>query len=103
MVESVFDLKERYKEKGSDMIVACGKPETIVTSVVKALLKQGDRVEGVWMQKEVSQFSRLLTRLVSEAALFVGCNGGSTCDENTTLKVGRPWCPAPSCRLTMHD
>jgi deoxyribodipyrimidine photo-lyase len=55
MVESVFDLKQRYKEKGADLVLACGKPEHVVANITKAILDQGDRVEGVWMQKEVSR------------------------------------------------
>ena len=60
-VESVFDLKSRYRDKGNDLLVACGCMESVVSKIVESLQK-GDaeetyEVTEVWMQKEVSLVS----------------------------------------------
>lgn len=54
LVESVFDLKERYKRMGSDLLVACGEPEDVVAKLAQGFKSQGKRVDGVYMQKEVA-------------------------------------------------
>ena len=60
-VESVFDLKSRYRERGNDLLVACGCMESVVGKVVESLQKgdaeQTYEVTEVWMQKEVSRGS----------------------------------------------
>lgn len=55
LVEAVMDLKSRYRSKGGDMVVACGRPEKVVCEIVKGLLDGGDKVDGVWLQKEVGR------------------------------------------------
>lgn len=56
-VESVFDLRSQYRDKGSDLVVACGCMESVVGGIVEALQKGDDgekyEVTEVWMQKEV--------------------------------------------------
>lgn len=54
LVETVFDLKKAYEDKGGGMVIACGRPEEVAIKVVEALVKSGKHVEGVWTQKEVS-------------------------------------------------
>lgn len=51
-----MDLKKRYQEKGSDLILMAGKTEEVMEGLVKGLKEQDGnvRIEGVWMQKEVS-------------------------------------------------
>lgn len=54
LVESVFDLKERYRKLGGDLLVACGQPEDVVAQLARAYKSQGKRVDGVYTQKEVA-------------------------------------------------
>jgi hypothetical protein len=49
----VFDLKLGLNSVGSDLGVYFGRPENVVPRLVSRLLNQGDKVEGVWLQREV--------------------------------------------------
>ncbi|MCO5584917.1 hypothetical protein L7F22_038849 [Adiantum nelumboides] len=52
--ESVYDLRLRLREAGSDLLIRFGRPEDVVENLVKGFKEQGDEVEGVWMQKEMT-------------------------------------------------
>lgn len=61
LAQSVFDMKARLKAHGSDLGVYFGRPESIVPSLVRHLESMGDKVEGVWLQREVRMFQPPLT------------------------------------------
>lgn len=52
--ESIYDLRLRLREAGSDLLIRFGRPEDVVENLVKGFQEQGDEVEGVWMQKEMT-------------------------------------------------
>ncbi|KAN0060674.1 hypothetical protein ACQY0O_007332 [Thecaphora frezii] len=52
--ESVYDLRSRLRELGSDLLIRFGTPEDVICNLVHALRANGDYVEGVWMQKEMT-------------------------------------------------
>ncbi|EPQ30218.1 uncharacterized protein PFL1_02334 [Pseudozyma flocculosa PF-1] len=52
--ESVYDLRSRLRDVGSDLMIRFGMPEDVVCNLVNALQANGDYVEGVWMQKEMT-------------------------------------------------
>jgi deoxyribodipyrimidine photo-lyase len=52
--ESVYDLRSRLREAGSDLLIRFGRPEDVVDNLVGAFKKDGMDVEGVWMQKEMT-------------------------------------------------
>ncbi|KDN44892.1 cryptochrome [Tilletiaria anomala UBC 951] len=52
--ESVYDLRSRLVERGSNLLIRFGKPEKVIANLVTALQAQGDFVEGVWIQKEIT-------------------------------------------------
>ena len=52
MTEGIYDLKDRLKNRNSDLLVRFGKLEEVVDEVVGSLLEGGDKVEGVWLQKD---------------------------------------------------
>lgn len=54
LTNSIFDLKSSLQARNSDLSLWAGLPEVVVPEIVKALQSQGDRVEGVWMGKEVN-------------------------------------------------
>lgn len=54
IAESVYDLRSRLIERGSDLCIRFGLTEDIVANVVRGFLDNGDDVEAVWMQKEMT-------------------------------------------------
>lgn len=52
--ETVYDLRSRLREAGSDLLVRFGRPEDVIRNLVKGFKDQGDTVEAVWMQKEMT-------------------------------------------------
>lgn len=52
--ESVYDLRSRLREAGSDLLIRFGRPEDVIHNLVKGFQEQGDEVEAVWMQKEMT-------------------------------------------------
>ena len=52
--ESVYDLRSRLRSVGSDLMIRFGIPEDVINNLVNALRVNGDHVEGVWMQKEMT-------------------------------------------------
>ncbi|CAO1628756.1 unnamed protein product [Sympodiomycopsis kandeliae] len=54
IAESVYDLRSRLKDQGSDLCIRFGLTEDVVANIVRGFLDQGDEVEGVWMQKEMT-------------------------------------------------
>jgi deoxyribodipyrimidine photo-lyase len=52
--ETVYDLRSRLRAVGSDLMVRFGRPEVVVENLAKAFQAQGDEVEGVWLQKEMT-------------------------------------------------
>jgi deoxyribodipyrimidine photo-lyase len=54
VAESVYDLRSRLREVGSDLVIRFGIPEVVVTNFVRAFQERGDEVEGVWLQKEMT-------------------------------------------------
>ncbi|PWN48921.1 cryptochrome [Violaceomyces palustris] len=52
--ESVYDLRSRLRESGSDLLIRFGFPEEVIYNLVEAIQSAGDTVEGVWMQKEMT-------------------------------------------------
>ncbi|KAK0553888.1 hypothetical protein OC846_000737 [Tilletia horrida] len=55
VAECVYDLRTRLQEHGSDLLIRFGIPEVVVENLVKAFQDRGDHVEGVWMQKEMTE------------------------------------------------
>ena len=51
---SVFDLRDRLRARGSDLAMYAGTPEAVIPKLVRAIRNKGDTVEGVWMGKEVN-------------------------------------------------
>ncbi|KAN0060114.1 hypothetical protein ACQY0O_008088 [Thecaphora frezii] len=70
MNNSVFDLRDRLRKRGSDLAVFAGTPEAVVPSLVKAIRDKGDTVEAVWMGKEVNteevNVEKRLRRILSD-------------------------------------
>ena len=54
LTNSIFDLKTNLKKRNSDLSLWAGLPELVVPDIVRALQKNGDTVEGVWMTSEVN-------------------------------------------------
>ncbi|CAO1625863.1 unnamed protein product [Parajaminaea phylloscopi] len=54
IAESVYDLRSRLRERGSDLCIRFGITEDVVSNLVHAFKASGTRVEGVWMQKEMT-------------------------------------------------
>lgn len=52
--ESVNDLQQTLRKRGSELVVRLGEPEKVIIDLVKSYQQDGDRVLGVYMQKEVS-------------------------------------------------
>lgn len=52
--ESVYDLRSRLRDVGSDLLIRFGRPEDVVGHLVEAFQRRGDQVEGVWLQKEMT-------------------------------------------------
>lgn len=52
--ESVYDLRSRLRDAGSDLLIRFGRPEDVIENLTRALQEQGDEVEAVWMQKEMT-------------------------------------------------
>lgn len=52
LAESVYDLQNNLKSKGSNLLVRFGKPEKVVPEIVKALQKEGHEV-SLYSQAEV--------------------------------------------------
>ncbi|UZJ56859.1 hypothetical protein CBS101457_006179 [Exobasidium rhododendri] len=52
--ESVYDLRSRLRELGSDLMIRFGRPEIVVDHLVQGFQAQGDTVEAVWLQKEMT-------------------------------------------------
>lgn len=50
--ESVYDLRSRLRERGSDLCIRFGLVEDVVANLIKAFQDQGDEVEALWMEKE---------------------------------------------------
>lgn len=55
IAETVYDLRSRLADRGSDLLIRFGRTEDIVTSLVSALQANGDIVESVWTQMEYAQ------------------------------------------------
>lgn len=49
LIESVSDLRKNLQARGSDLVVRIGKPETVLTELVKAI-----GAEAVYVHREVS-------------------------------------------------
>lgn len=54
IAETVYDLRSRLRDRGSDLCIRFGITEDVVTNLVRALQESGTEVEGVWMQKEMT-------------------------------------------------
>ncbi|PWN30767.1 cryptochrome, partial [Jaminaea rosea] len=54
IAESVYDLRSRLRDRGSDLCIRFGRVEDVVANLVKAFQDQSTNVEGVWMQKEMT-------------------------------------------------
>ncbi|GAA5955729.1 hypothetical protein JCM10213_006518 [Rhodosporidiobolus nylandii] len=52
MTEGVYDLRDRLRQRGSDLLVRFGKMEVVATQVVKELMENGDEIKEVCLQKE---------------------------------------------------
>ena len=52
LAESVYDLQNNLKSKGSNLLVRFGKPEKVVPEIIKALQKEGHEV-SLYSQAEV--------------------------------------------------
>jgi deoxyribodipyrimidine photo-lyase len=70
LAQSVFDVKTRLKALGSDLGVYFGHTESIVPLLVRQLESKGDKVEGVWLQREVGHPYPLFLRLDSDALML---------------------------------
>lgn len=64
--ESVYDLRSRLLDVGSDLTIRFGRPEDVVDNLVKAFQAQGDTVEGVWMQNEMTSHEIQVERNIAE-------------------------------------
>ncbi|CAE6419686.1 unnamed protein product [Rhizoctonia solani] len=67
LVQSVFDLKSQLKSAGSDLGVYLGRPENVVPHLIHQLQKQGDTIEGVWLQRESASEEVSVERQLSRA------------------------------------
>lgn len=52
--ESVYDVRSRLRNVGSDLFIRFGMPEDVVSNLVQAFQAEGTHVEGVWLQKEMT-------------------------------------------------
>lgn len=52
--ESVYDVRSRLRNVGSDLLIRFGIPEDVIYNLVQAFQADGTHVEGVWMQKEMT-------------------------------------------------
>lgn len=52
LTEGVYDLQDRLRQRGSDLLVRFGRLEEVVGEVVDCLNAGGDHVQGVWLQKD---------------------------------------------------
>ncbi|KAK0534292.1 hypothetical protein OC835_002712 [Tilletia horrida] len=55
VAECVYDLRSRLQQHGSDLLIRFGIPEDVIENLVTAFQTRGDHVEGVWMQKEMTE------------------------------------------------
>ncbi|WRT68313.1 uncharacterized protein IL334_005289 [Kwoniella shivajii] len=67
LLEAVFDLKRNYKKSGGDLLIAYGKPEIILSKLVRQLKEQND-IQGIWCQREytleeISNYRRITNSL----------------------------------------
>jgi deoxyribodipyrimidine photo-lyase len=53
LTETVLELRQSLRDRGSDLLIRFGRPGKIVANLVKALEQQGDSVTEVVLQKEV--------------------------------------------------
>ncbi|KAG8747837.1 hypothetical protein FRC10_011283 [Ceratobasidium sp. 414] len=67
LAQSVFDVKRRLRALGSDLGVYFGRPENIVPALIRHLESKGDRVEGVWLQREVASEEQTVERRLARA------------------------------------
>ncbi|WP_017658633.1 DASH family cryptochrome [Baaleninema simplex] len=69
LLESVADLRNSLRQRGSDLVVRCGKPEAIVPQLVKDL-----DIDGVFFQEEVTSEETTCDRAVTNALKSMGVN-----------------------------
>ncbi|CAD6970577.1 unnamed protein product [Tilletia controversa] len=55
VAECVYDLRSRLIERESNLLIRFGIPEDVLDNLVSAFQARGDHVEGVWMQKEMTE------------------------------------------------
>lgn len=68
IIDAVFDLQKQLRERGSNLLIRWGVVEQVTASIVKALQDEGHKVEGVYLQKEMTteelQTERRLEKLL---------------------------------------
>lgn len=69
LCESVYDLKDQLKRRGSDLLIRFGVVETATIKIIQELQKSGFTVDHVYMSKEVAYeevgTEKRLTKLLS--------------------------------------
>jgi deoxyribodipyrimidine photo-lyase len=55
VLEAVADLRSNLEKRGSGLIVAVGKPETVLADIAKSAMHRSDNNEGGWMINVVCQ------------------------------------------------
>ncbi|GAA94967.1 uncharacterized protein L969DRAFT_53007 [Mixia osmundae IAM 14324] len=69
LTEAVFDVQKRLRSAGSDLAIRFGVPEDATISFIKALQKNGDTVEGIYLQRELC-----VEEIASENRLMKGAS-----------------------------
>ncbi|WWC90786.1 uncharacterized protein L201_005723 [Kwoniella dendrophila CBS 6074] len=54
LLEAVYGLRESYRNSGSDLLIAFGKPEKILPKLIEALTEKQGKIEGLYAQREYS-------------------------------------------------
>ncbi|XP_015951161.1 blue-light photoreceptor PHR2 [Arachis duranensis] len=77
LIQSVSNLRKNLQERGSDLVVRVGKPETVLVELVKAV-----GADAVYMHKEVShdevKTEEKVEKVMKEENVEVKCFWGST-------------------------
>lgn len=71
--EAVYDLQNRLRERGSDLLIRFGQVDEVVENVIKALQARGDEVVGLEMQKEICSEEVQVERSLAKRLLRLGC------------------------------
>lgn len=67
LAESLFDLKKSLKAAGSDLLIRAGKPETVISDLVKHLDHAGITVDGVWLSRDCASEEEAEERAIAKS------------------------------------